>query len=204
MQKWQIGDITSADIDKPKHILIEVGGPAAASLHFHAGNKDTAEEILTKLESSRSLARASIESASASASAADHQADPEPEPEPEPAQPSVQRMLPPPLVSNGSNSPSKKGVHFSEASPAIIPPRPPSPPEPEQGEAEGLEATALYDFQAQGDDELTVMEGDALWVIEQEGDEWWKCRNVKGDEGVVPASYIEVRVVIPYFFILLH
>jgi hypothetical protein len=167
-------------------------------LHFHAGNKDTAEEIITKLESSRSLARASIESTAALAVAPEHQADPEPEPAP--AQPPVKRMLPPPLLSNGSHSPSKKGVHFSELSPAIIPPRPPSPPSPEQEEAEGLEAAALYDFQAQGDDELTVMEGDVLWVIEQEGDEWWKCRNAKGDVGVVPASYIEVRVdsLIPY------
>ncbi|KAH9031363.1 SH3 domain-containing protein [Lactarius pseudohatsudake] len=195
VQKWQIGDITSADIDKSKHILIEVGGSAAASLHFHAGNKDTAEEILAKLESSRSLARESIEAPAASAAATKHQA--EPEPEPEPAQAPVQRTLPPPLLSNGSNSPGKKGVHFSEASPAIIPPRPASPPEPEHEEAEGLEAAALYDFQAQGDDELTVAEGDALWIIEQEGDEWWKCRNIKGDEGVVPASYIEVRVVTP-------
>ncbi|KAH9000105.1 hypothetical protein EDB92DRAFT_1829327 [Lactarius akahatsu] len=189
VQKWQIGDITSADIDKSKHILIEVGGSAAASLHFHAGNKDTAEEILAKLESSRNLARESIEAPAASAAATKHQA--EPEPEPEPAQAPVQRTLPPPLLSNGSNSPGKKGVHFSEASPAIIPPRPASPPEPEREEAEGLEAAALYDFQAQGDDELTVAEGDALWIIEQEGDEWWKCRNIKGDEGVVPASYIE-------------
>ncbi|KAI9464442.1 hypothetical protein BJY52DRAFT_1249080 [Lactarius psammicola] len=193
VQKWQISDITSADIDKSKHVLIEVGGSAAASLHFHAGNKDTAEEILAKLESSRSLARESIESTAAPAAAVEHQADPEPEPEPAPApaQAPVQRTLPPPLLSNGSNSPGKKGVHFSEASPAIIPPRPASPPEPEHEEAEGLEAVALYDFQAQGDDELTVAEGDALWVIEQEGDEWWKCRNTRGDEGVVPASYIE-------------
>ncbi|KAI9433599.1 hypothetical protein H4582DRAFT_1986948 [Lactarius indigo] len=191
VQKWQIGDITSSEIDKSKHILIEVGGSAAASLHFHAGNKDTAEEILAKLESSRSLARESIEATATEAAATKHQEDPDPEPEPEPVQAPVQRTLPPPLLSNGSNSPSKKGVHFSEASPAIIPPRSASPPEPEQDEAEGLEAAALYDFQAQGDDELTVAEGDALWIIEQEGDEWWKCRNIKGDEGVVPASYIE-------------
>jgi hypothetical protein len=83
-------------------------------------------------------------------------------------------------------------VHFSEASPAIIPPRSPSPDQA-QDEIEGLEAVALYDFQAQGDDKLTVAEGDALWVIEQEGDEWRKCRNVNGSEGVVPASYVEVR-----------
>lgn len=192
MQKWQINDVTSAESDKPKHVYIEVGGAAAASLHFHAGSKDTAEEILAKLESSRSLARESTEAAIPSQ--AEHRAEPEPEPDPAPAP--IQRTLPPPIRTDGAHSPSKKGVHFSEASPAIIPPRSASP-EAQQDEIEGLEAVALYDFLAQGDDELSVAEGDALWVIEQDGDEWWKCRNVSGGEGVVPASYVEVRFTIP-------
>ncbi|KAI9509448.1 hypothetical protein F5148DRAFT_1187422 [Russula earlei] len=187
VRKWQINDIISAEIDKSKHVLIEAGGPAAASLHFHAGSKDTAEEILAKLEASRSLATKVAET--------DRRSEPEPEPQPEPepapalAPASIQRTLPPPYT------PSKKGVHFSEASPAIIPPRPASPPDQaQQEEIVGLEAVALYDFQAQGDDELTVTEGDALWIIEQDGDEWWKCRNLEGNEGVVPASYIEASL----------
>jgi len=73
------------DIDKSKHVLIEVGGSVAASLHFHAGNKDTAEDILAKLESSRSHARQITESTASSTSQAEYQADPEPEPEPKPA-----------------------------------------------------------------------------------------------------------------------
>jgi hypothetical protein len=192
VQKWQISDVTSAVIEKPKHVLIEVGGAAAANLHYHAGSKDTAEEILAKLEASRSLARGSTESAAPS------QAEPEPEPEPAPAPAPVQRTLPPPIRTEGAHSPGKKGVHFSEASPAIIPPRSASP-DVQQDEIEGLEAVALYDFQAQGEDELSVAEGDALWIIEQEGDEWWKCRNVNGSEGVVPASYVEVRFTMPDF-----
>jgi hypothetical protein len=180
----------SAVTDKPKHVRIEVGGAAAADLHFHAGNKDTAEEILAKLEVSRSLARESIETAVPA------QAEPEPEPAPTPAP--VQRTLPPPIRTDGAHSPSKKGVHFSEASPAIIPPRSASPEAAQQDEIEGLEAVALYDFQAQGEDELSVAENDALWIIEQEGDEWWKCRNVNGSEGVVPASYVEVRFTMPW------
>jgi hypothetical protein len=172
----------SAEVDKSKHVLIEVGGAAAANLHFHTGSKDTAEEILAKLESSRSLARTSIEATTPS----------------EPAPSPTQRTLPPPLRTDGAHSPSKKGVHFSEASPAIIPPRPASPPDEAQQEAiEGLQAVALYDFQAQGDDELTVAEGDTLWIIEQDGDEWWKCRNAEGNEGVVPASYVEVGSIPP-------
>jgi len=95
-------------------------------------------------------------------------------------------------------------VHFSEASPAIIPPRPPSPPDQAEQEAiEGLEAVALYDFQAQGDDELTVAEGDTMWIIEQDSDEWWKCRNVQGEEGVVPASYVEVGSLPPCLFLFM-
>ncbi len=194
MRKWQISDITSAEVDKSKHVLIEVGGAAAANLHFHAGNKDTAEEILAKLESSRALARASTEVAAPSAAEprVEPGPPPDPEPEPAPAPAPIQRTLPPPLRTDGAHSPSKKEVHFSEASPAIIPPRAPSPPDQPQEAIEGLEAVALYDFQAQGGDELTVAEGDALWIIEQDGDEWWKCRNVDGNEGVVPASYVEV------------
>jgi hypothetical protein len=150
----------SAVTDKPKHVRIEVGGAAAADLHFHAGNQDTAEEILAKLEASRSLARESDEAAAPS------QAEPEVEPEPEPEPGPVQRSLPPPIRTDGAHSPGKKGVHFSEASPAIIPPRSASP-SAQQNEIEGVEAVALYDFQAQGDDKLSVAEGDALWILEQ-------------------------------------
>jgi hypothetical protein len=51
---------------------------------------------------------------------------------------------------------------------------------------------ALYDFDAQGDDEVSVREGDELWIIDDvSSDEWWKVRK-DGEEGVVPASFIEV------------
>ena len=49
----------------------------------------------------------------------------------------------------------------------------------------------LYDFTADGDDELSVVEGERLIILEKDGDEWWKCQNSKRSIGVVPASYIE-------------
>ena len=52
----------------------------------------------------------------------------------------------------------------------------------------------LYDFTADGEDELTVREGETLMVLERDGDEWWKCRNQDGLVGVVPASYVEVSL----------
>ncbi|KAI9625086.1 hypothetical protein H4Q26_016473 [Puccinia striiformis f. sp. tritici PST-130] len=51
-----------------------------------------------------------------------------------------------------------------------------------------------YDFEAQGEDELTVEEGDRLFVLDDRSDDdWWKCAmQSDGQEGVVPASYIEL------------
>ncbi|KAG9021876.1 cytoskeletal protein binding protein, partial [Tulasnella sp. UAMH 9824] len=54
-------------------------------------------------------------------------------------------------------------------------------------------AVTLYDFKAERDDELTVMEGETLTILDKEDGGWWKCRNWIGSEGVVPASYLEAR-----------
>lgn len=52
----------------------------------------------------------------------------------------------------------------------------------------------LYDFMAQGDDEVTVGEGDEVVVLDDtKSEEWWNVRRLKnGKEGVVPSSYIEI------------
>ncbi|EFZ03180.2 SH3 domain-containing protein [Metarhizium robertsii ARSEF 23] len=52
----------------------------------------------------------------------------------------------------------------------------------------------LYDFMAQGDDEVTVAAGDDVVIIDDsKSEDWWQVRRVKnGKEGVVPSSYIEI------------
>ncbi|KAI0478670.1 hypothetical protein GGR56DRAFT_664768 [Xylariaceae sp. FL0804] len=52
----------------------------------------------------------------------------------------------------------------------------------------------LYDFMAQGDDEVTVAAGDEVFIVDDtKSEEWWQVRRLKtGKEGVVPSSYIEV------------
>lgn len=52
----------------------------------------------------------------------------------------------------------------------------------------------LYDFMAQGDDEVTVSVGDEVIILDDtKSDEWWMVRRIKnGKEGVVPSSYIEI------------
>ena len=90
---------------------------------------------------------------------------------------------------------ASKSVHF-DAAPAIIPnPDDTDEEEPERGGSQDYDpnaAVVLYDFTADGDDELTVMEGEGLIVLERDSDDWWKVRNSKDQEGVVPASYVEV------------
>lgn len=53
-------------------------------------------------------------------------------------------------------------------------------------------AVALYDFEAQGEDELSLTEGENLTILDQSAEDWWKVRNQHGQEGVVPAQYVEV------------
>ncbi|KAI0796812.1 hypothetical protein C8Q75DRAFT_802490 [Abortiporus biennis] len=185
VQKWQTSEILSSKIDKSKHVYIDIGGSSAINLHFNAGSKDVAEAIHTKLESSRAIATSSSTPSSSQA---------------------------PPVAEEPIERPRSvvKSVHFDSASPVVIPAEeeqeePEEPPEEEESEPDhtynesgvlhsedGDSAVALYDFTADGEDELTVHEGEPLIVLERDTDEWWKCRNADGAEGVVPASYIEV------------
>ncbi|CAO2656654.1 Nn.00g054570.m01.CDS01 [Neocucurbitaria sp. VM-36] len=57
----------------------------------------------------------------------------------------------------------------------------------------------LFDFMAQGDDEVTVGLGDEILVLDDSAsDEWWKVRRLKnGKEGVVPANYVEITETVP-------
>ncbi|KAK7061699.1 hypothetical protein R3P38DRAFT_2831037 [Favolaschia claudopus] len=169
VQKWQTSHIININVEKSKHVHIDVGGPNPINLHFSVGSKDNADAIVSKLESSKELSAPS----------------PSTSPPPESSTPS------PP-----------KAVHFAPESPTVIPD--PDDEEEEQEEVEEQEeaappaaqddgmATVLYDFTAAAADELSVSEGERLTVLEKDDtDEWWKCRNSKGKEGVVPASYLE-------------
>ncbi|KAF2186947.1 hypothetical protein K469DRAFT_705490 [Zopfia rhizophila CBS 207.26] len=57
----------------------------------------------------------------------------------------------------------------------------------------------LFDFMAQGDDEVTVGLGDEVLILDDSAsDEWWKVRRLKnGKEGVVPSNYVEITETVP-------
>ena len=59
-----------------------------------------------------------------------------------------------------------------------------------------LQVQALYDFDAQpGTGELSLNSGDILTVTRKDvGEGWWEGTNAKGESGLFPEAYVEVRI----------
>ncbi|KZT62262.1 hypothetical protein CALCODRAFT_490018 [Calocera cornea HHB12733] len=168
VQQWKSSDITSVSEDKPKHVMLVIAGPTSAELHFNAGSKDTAQAIVSKAQSSSGLQQSAPENIEAT-DAPDEEQEPFASPLVDEAKPKGVRWAPSPTSPVAVSYPT---------------------PHPSEGEA----ATAMYDFEAQSEDELTVREGDALIVVDRlSSEDWWKCRNDRGQEGVVPSSYVELE-----------
>ncbi|KAL2873296.1 cytoskeletal protein binding protein [Colletotrichum sp. CLE4] len=127
-QEWTAEKMTHYSREG-KHVFLELVRPSK-SVDFHAGAKDTAEEIVGALGELAGAVRAE----------------------------GLREV-----ILAGSGKAQKKGQ-------------------------------VLYDFMAQGDDEVTVAIGDDVIIIDDtKSEEWWQVRRVKnGKEGVVPSSYIEI------------
>ncbi|KAL9014587.1 MAG: hypothetical protein Q9173_000764 [Seirophora scorigena] len=128
-QEWSAEELTHYSIEG-KHVFMELVRPSK-SADFHAGAKDTAQEIVAGLGEIAGAARAE----------------------------GLREVL---EIGAGASD-QKKG-------------------------------TILYEFMAQGDDEVTVGVGDSVFVLDDtKSEEWWMVRRMKnGKEGVVPSSYVEI------------
>ncbi len=133
-QEWTAEKLTHYSIEG-KHVFLELVRPSK-SIDFHAGAKDTAQEITRGLGEIAGAARAE----------------------------GLREVL---EASAGSGGGQKKGH-------------------------------VLYDFMAQGEDEVTVAVGDEVIVIDDtKSEEWWMVRRLKnGKEGVVPSTYVEVTGIV--------
>lgn len=207
VQKISVLDLVSHAVEKGKTLHVKLDDDVETQLavddetrciSFVAATKGDAEAIAKKLDTSKDIARDAARNppkaapaAGAGAAAGAPRAVPPPAaaatngsaPRVGPAAPTApappaasSSTLPPPVRKVGGSTPSPAPVATS-AAPAL---------------AAGEEhAIALYDFEAQGDDELSVAENEPLVIVERENDDWWKVRNASGAEGVVPASYVE-------------
>ncbi|KAK6186196.1 hypothetical protein SNE40_008282 [Patella caerulea] len=61
------------------------------------------------------------------------------------------------------------------------------------GVSTGLTATALYDYQATDDTEITFDPGDMILNIEQIDEGWWLGTAPDGNHGMFPANYVELN-----------
>ncbi|KZF23875.1 hypothetical protein L228DRAFT_267833 [Xylona heveae TC161] len=129
-QEWTADKLTHYSIEG-KHVFLELVRPSK-SVDFHAGAKDTAQEIVAALGDMAGAVRAE----------------------------GLREVI---AAGSGTGSTHKKGQ-------------------------------MLYDFMAQGEDEVTVAVGDEVIVLDDsKSEEWWMVRRLKnGKEGVVPSSYVEL------------
>lgn len=74
--------------------------------------------------------------------------------------------------------------------PPVINKQAPPPPPPAQNN--GMTAVALWDYQAEEEDEITFDPGEIISHIEMIDEGWWKgtCR---GRTGIFPANYVELQ-----------
>ncbi|KAJ2899712.1 hypothetical protein MKZ38_002905 [Zalerion maritima] len=127
-QEWT-GDRMTHYSREGKHVFLELVKPSK-SIDFHAGAKDTAEEIVSALGELAGAIKA-------------------------------EGLLE--VIAAGKSKGQKKGV-------------------------------VLYEFRAQGQDEVSVDVDDEVIILDDRlSEEWWKVRRIRsGKEGVVPSSYVEV------------
>merc|ERR1712038_466830 len=64
------------------------------------------------------------------------------------------------------------------------------PPKPAPKPRKVKILTAVYDYSAEEEDELSFQAGDMIYVLDSSDVDWWRAR-VKGKEGLVPSNLLE-------------
>lgn len=65
--------------------------------------------------------------------------------------------------------------------------------EAEEGAHVGDSAVAVYAYEAAEEGEIGFAEGETITHIDQVDEGWWQGRNAKGEEGLFPATYVELQ-----------
>jgi len=197
VQKISVLSIINHTVEgKGKQLNLELDSDGASKanvddtkiIRFVTSNKSEVEEICNKIEESQQKARAANEESDEVVSAAPAAVrSPPPVANHQRASiPPPAAILPPPTRSVAAAAPPKAPT------PPVAPTISPVAATSAQPRSGHTACIALYDFEAQGDDELSVGENEKLFLVEKENEDWWKVRNSSGQEGVVPASYVEV------------
>jgi len=49
----------------------------------------------------------------------------------------------------------------------------------------------LYDYQADGEGEISITEGDQIVIMKENDDGWWMGKKDNGDKGLFPGNYVK-------------
>lgn len=155
-----------------------------ATLDFQASSKSEAKAIVAKIQESKSLAAPTTTS-----TAAIPVAPPPPPPVALPEQQQQQQQhvpAPPPAP------PAPPVAHHEPVSATTT-----AEPEPEHEPEPACEprwAIVLYDFTAEGPEEISTKEEDQVLVVDYvSSDEWWSIEYQDGRSGIVPATYVQFQ-----------
>ncbi|SCV67798.1 BQ2448_5409 [Microbotryum intermedium] len=191
VQQYPLSSLQDITTEKFKHLHLSFPS-SPEPLHFVIGSKDIFEEIVDKIEADRAS------SGSTAAKAASPAVPAAPRPPPVAAAAAAPIAPPPPAATSGYMPPPPP---IGSASSSNIIPSAPSTPARNGGSSTPVgseaNAVALYDFEPQGDDEIAIVEGERVILIDDgstsDDPDWAKIRKVGSNvEGVVPASYIEL------------
>jgi hypothetical protein len=96
---------------------------------------------------------------------------------------------PPPFIGIDVNSSGPTRSAVQAPSPEVVKPHVPASPASEM-----KIASALYDYEGQHDEEISIKEDDNLMILDESDPEWTLVKLVskRGGTGLVPATYIEV------------
>ncbi|XP_043928728.1 cytoplasmic tyrosine-protein kinase BMX [Protopterus annectens] len=64
------------------------------------------------------------------------------------------------------------------------------PPVPRRGTSSMKIVCALYDYEAVDQKDLPLTEGQKYYVINEDDPNWWKVKDISGQEGYVPSNYL--------------
>lgn len=105
-------------------------------------------------------------------------------------------------VARDTTSPAGKSSNVKLSIPTakvVAPPVPaaavvaqPPPPPPGSTKSKRLFVTAIFDHEAEEDDELAFNVGDVVEVLDSSDEGWWKG-TVAGRVGIFPVNYVEIK-----------
>lgn len=147
-----------------KNIHIEIADAMRTALDFQAASKSEAKAVIAKIEESQRLASAQQHHRDDSAQNGDIHHQPPSQPEPQ------------------------QQYHQPQPEHEPVPESEPEPP------CEPRWAIALYDFQAEGPEEISIKEYDQVLVTDYvSSGEWWNIEYQDGRAGIVPATYVQFQ-----------